>query len=183
MSKSEKKCQYVLKRGKREGEKCDRPSRGDFCKDHNENKKAYSKKYYSKKNQVNARSSHKSRLRKLKKISINKLPSVVSFALRVKKIGEAAQMLIKQTIGVGLVANPEKYEKKLEAIIEKKGEGYDYRKYGRVPDHIYIEYTGKEEHAKKKLEELLKDADRMKKRLAKYNEILAIIEKRHEENK
>lgn len=51
LSKSAHTCQYTLVRGENKGKKCGKGCRGEFCNDHNKNKKQYIKKYSANKNQ------------------------------------------------------------------------------------------------------------------------------------
>jgi hypothetical protein len=177
MSKTTKTCGYIFKRGKKEGEKCNRPSKGDLCGDHNTKKKEYSKKYYTKKNSKRKQITHRERVLRFKKCVITKLPTANYCLLRVKSIEEAAKLLYMQILGVGLIAWPEKYEELVNSKIEK-----DKTNKNIIPTKHYIEFTGPEESAKKKLTELLIDRDNIVVRLKQAKELCEIVEKRLEEN-
>lgn len=175
MSKSSKKCGYVFLKGKREGEKCGKSCRGDFCGDHNPKKKEYSKKYYHKKNTKRGTMTHKQRIRKLKKCVIDKLPSENYCNLRIRNIVEAGKELYMTTLGVGLIADPEKYESLIEKKIKK-----DRNNPNIIPTKHYIEFTGSQENASKILDKLLRDRDTLIRRLKNMQEILQIVKTRLE---
>lgn len=178
MSKTNKLCSYVFLKGKKEGEQCKRPCKGDLCGDHNKKKKEYSKKYYSKKNAKRSKITHKQKMRRLKNCVTDKLPSVNFCLLRKRSIEEAAKKLYMKILGVGLIANPEKYEPLVEEKINK-----DKNNENIIPTLHYIEYNGAEDRAEKKLKELLEEKETMVRRLKQAKEICELVEKRHFENK
>lgn len=181
MSKSSMQCKYVFKRGAKEGESCCKPSRGDFCKDHNEHKKNYNQKYYNKKNNKNTKDNHKLRIRNLKKMSINNLPSLTMINLRIKGIEGKFGKAYRKFLGAGLVADYEKYEPKLQQRISSRSEGevHDYKKYNKIPENIYIEFSGSEEKAKKKLNQYLEECNNLRRRFKNMKEVRDTIEARH----
>ncbi len=176
MSKSSKTCEYVFKRGPKEGDTCGAPSRGDFCKNHNAKKMEYSKKYYAKKNAIASKDNYKAKLRQLKKITINKL-KYPSYQFRVLKIEQECKGYIKKILGVGMVADPEHYEPKLEEATRKNG-GCKWK--------AMIEYKGTQKEAKKLLEKLISSKDTFIKKFKRAKEMFQIVDERfkkyHEEN-
>lgn len=173
MSKTNKSCSYVLLKGKREGELCGRPCRGDLCGDHNKNKKEYSKKYYKKKNDKRGKMTHKQKIRRLQMCTINKLPSLNYCGLRIKGIEEAAKELIMRILGIGIIADPENYEHKLEEKIKRDRENDKI-----IPSKHYIEFAGDKDLAKEELTKMLDKRDLLVKRLKQANEIYDVVEDR-----
>lgn len=172
-TKASNKCKYTFKRGSKEGKTCNKPCRGEFCKDHNSHKLEYNKKYYSKKNDKKSRETFKDKIKRLKTISINKLQLLSYYQLRYRGIEEKIRFLLKEIRGLGLIVDPETWEPKVAALKPKS-----YMPNSKV----YFEYSGSLEDAEKKLEKKMREKEIMIERLKQYKQICDIVEKRYIEH-
>jgi hypothetical protein len=172
MSKCSKSCQYVFKQGKREGDKCGKPCRGDYCKDHNSHKTAYNKKYYEKKNEVKAKSTFKEVLRKFKRMSITKLKSMAHYDRNLKNANDDARVLIRRVLGIRYFLDPEVYQE----LIDEKLKNQVVRNINK----IYIPYIGKTENAQAKLDELMSKRPQMIRKIKKLEKIAKIAAEKYE---
>jgi len=175
------KCKYVFKKGDKEGETCGRNCRGDFCKDHNAHRQTYSKKYYTKKNNIASKKNYKDKIRKLKRMTVNKLRPMIYYQLRLKKIEEEMKLFVKTMLGLGLFLKPKMYQPKIDDALKRRDE------IGRNLSPVYKEFTGTKEQAEKKFTKMTEDKEVLVKRYKKYKEICEIVEQKYatyfEENK
>lgn len=91
-------CKHVFIKGKREGEVCGAPSRGDFCKNHNQHRKDYTQKFFDKKAKLNLKDKHKLKVRKLKKMQVGSNYKIS----RVKKMLLNQQLYLKKWEELGI---------------------------------------------------------------------------------
>jgi regulator of PEP synthase PpsR (kinase-PPPase family) len=169
--KNTKKCKYIFVRGKKEGEKCNAICKSDFCKNHNQHRKEYAKKYYSKNNNKITKDNFKEKIRKLKKMVPTKLKSMKYYIYICKSIENACTDLLQKIIGVGLICKPDKFEKIVNERIKK------YEATGRK---IYKEFQGTEEVAQKEYDKLIKERDRLLRRYERANQIMKIATEKYE---
>ena len=101
----------------------------------------------------------------MKKMSINKFKSINYYNLRFNKIAYECGYVAKQLLGIGLLLNPDHYERIIDDKIREKGicvEGCHT---------VYIEFRGKKSEAKIKLKELMEERERL---LLRYKKIKII---------
>jgi len=166
------KCKYVYKKGTREGEICNASCKGEYCKNHNENRNKYCSKYYGKRNDLKSKLTFKEKISKMKKMSINKFRSMNFYRSRCNKIAYEAGFMYKQILGIGLILNPDYYEKIIDDKIKKRG----FTISGRHP--VYIEFTGKKVDAEKKFKKLMESRKYIVEKYRKAKIIMDLAEKR-----
>lgn len=187
-SKTSKKngctCKYVYVKGKKDGEICGAPSRGDFCKNHNKNRKEYNKKYFNKKAIRNLRDKHKIRIRKFKKMQVEskiKLIKVMaqhtSFGMTIKKWEAEAKSLLGEFFVIKLILGTDK-ENKYENFLSfsEKGnklyEKYIINKKDKNGDDIYEPNI---EELNERLEKLERNKLIIIKKIKQYGEYIDIL--------
>jgi hypothetical protein len=114
-------CKYKFKQGTKKGTKCNKPCRGNYCKDHNPNKKKYIEQYYKDKKLDNV----KEKIEKIKSNKNGKLPSLIKEQIKLKIIEDEIRMINKKIIGIKIVQDPSyeipinpKYKKEIESKTE-----------------------------------------------------------------
>lgn len=181
------KCKYVIKKGKREGDICDAPCRGDFCKNHNSNRQIYVKKYTNKKAIVNLKDVNKLRLRKLKKMQIGSSQKykqveglLKSYLYTHKKWHRKGNSLVQEWKTIKHILDRD-YE------VSEKIENQIIQSTTKV-SHLWTQYitlkqepTIKErEKFNKKLEKLLVRRNHIMLKIKQYGEYINIIESKME---
>lgn len=174
MSKTQKTCDYVLKKGTKAGLRCGRNCYGEFCKDHNSNRLKYAKKYYGTKTAVISKENHKDKIKRLKKEQVDRLKNMNFYSLRMKTLAQEMKTLMKITLGVGLIADPDNYQKKIDDIREDRRTNDEY--LGR----IYFEFDGTQEEAIKKMEKLVIEKEKLIEKYSRWKEIYNIIKEKYE---
>lgn len=198
-SKTSKKngstCKYVYVKGKRDGEVCDQPCRGDYCKNHNKNHKKYMEKYIEKKKSRNSRDKYKMKINKLKKMQVNskiKYNSVLNMScshrLTALKWNDEANILISKYkvieyilngfIGVDDIDYHKKHSGKIMDIYdkcftmkkeeEKKNENNDDYEGFKVPGFIKKKLNDQKIKLGKRKEFIIKKLKQYK----EYNKII-----------
>lgn len=179
-SKTSKKnggvCKYIYTKGKKDGEECGKPARGNRCCDHNENKKKYIKKYNDKKSTRNARDGHKLKLKKLKTIAISKIKKLyVPMQFRMKRHEELAKDWLKKYFAMLRIIDP-KHEK-LQNFLERN----TYNPFGVYSEKFsqLREYSNEEiAKIKMNMEKMLNEKNKIVNKIKQYKEYIDIVEKR-----
>lgn len=173
-------CKYIYTKGKKDGEECGKPARGDRCCDHNENKKKYIKKYNDKKSTRNTRDGHKLKIKKLKTIAISKIKKMhIPYQFRLKKYEEIGKKWFKKYYAMMSIIEPD--NEKLLKFQEKN----NFNTFGVYATEFsqMQEYTEKDiARISNKMEKMLKDKNKIIIKLRQYKEYLEIIEKRISKN-
>lgn len=179
-SKTSKKnggiCKYIFTKGKRDGEECGKPARGDRCCDHNDSKKNYIKKYNDKKSKRNTRDLHKLKVKKLKKMSINKIVKIhQSLRLRCRKFEQCGFDWQKKYFAMIRIIDPN--NENLKIFQEKR----NFNTFGVYADKFsqLREYSDSEiKKISEKIKKMLEDKNKIILKLKQYKEYLDIVEKR-----
>jgi hypothetical protein len=171
-------CAYKFRQGKKEGHICDKPCRGDFCKDHNDNRKKYQKTYQKGKSIIN------------KKEKENNLLDEIAKATDTTKFN-----LAKRTISMNLLEadNLDLYRKKYgcrkvlgfeeedEEMIEKLDKLVNPE--GKFKRNTIIDFYGTKDQAIKKLKKIDKEFESNKIKYKKDIKIMNAIRRRNKELK
>lgn len=94
------KCKHVFKQGLKSGKKCNRNCRGDYCKDHNKNRKEYNKKIYDEKvieqkSDIDAKA--KALLRRINKAKCKEdLPDKTKMLIKSKSVHDKCKVIVNR---------------------------------------------------------------------------------------
>jgi hypothetical protein len=99
-SKTTQTCKFIIKRGPKKGKPCGKACMSIYCKNHNKNRLAYSKKYNTNISKENKEKKFKQKLESLFKISdINKLPDLNNLKIKKLNLGSEINRLTKVKLG------------------------------------------------------------------------------------
>lgn len=106
MSKTTKsQCRFVVKRGPKKGQHCNKSCRGKFCKDHNKNRQKYIKNYNDERGEIVKKAAINERIEKLK--TDGKPINITKERLKAATLNDEISLLNKEIFGCMLTLDPE----------------------------------------------------------------------------
>jgi hypothetical protein len=159
MSKTTKsQCSFVIKRGPKKGQHCNKSCRGNLCKDHNKNRQKYVKNYNDERGEIVKKAAINERIEKLK-TDEGKPVNITKERLKAASINDEISVLNKEIFGCMVKLDPEfpiPYQKKILDEIYSKDYEEDCRESYKCSHRKGLKF---EEYLEEQRSQILENPD------------------------